>query len=91
MNISLTSKLEEMVQKRVESGLYNSASEVVREALRLLEQFERVQEAQIRNLREQVLIGVEQIERGQTKAFDDKTVEGIKAQGRRRRKERKAD
>ena len=31
MNISLTPQLEEMIRQKVESGLYNSASEVVRE------------------------------------------------------------
>jgi len=36
MNVHLTAELEEFVQKKVESGLYGSASEVVREALRLL-------------------------------------------------------
>lgn len=36
MNVSLTPKLEEFIRKKVSSGLYNNASEVVREALRLL-------------------------------------------------------
>lgn len=36
MNVSLTPKLEEYVRNRVASGLYNNASEVIREALRLL-------------------------------------------------------
>lgn len=36
MNVSLTPDLERFVREKVESGMYNSASEVVREALRLL-------------------------------------------------------
>jgi hypothetical protein len=36
MNVSLTPKLEEIVRHKVASGLYNNASEVIREALRLL-------------------------------------------------------
>ena len=36
MNVNLTPQLEEMVRRKVASGLYNSASEVIREALRLL-------------------------------------------------------
>lgn len=35
MNVSLTPRLEELVRKKVAGGLYNNASEVVREALRL--------------------------------------------------------
>ena len=46
MNVSLTPKLEQYVQAKVESGRYNSASEVVREALRLLEDQERAHAAQ---------------------------------------------
>lgn len=37
MNVSLTPELEKFVQAKVESGRYTSASEVVREALRLME------------------------------------------------------
>ena len=40
MNVHLTPELEQLVQGKVKSGRYNSASEVVREALRLLEQDE---------------------------------------------------
>lgn len=36
MNVSLTPELEKMIREKVSSGLYNSSSEVVREALRLL-------------------------------------------------------
>lgn len=43
MNVSLTDKLEEFVNRLVEQGRYRSASEVVREGLRLLE----IREAQL--------------------------------------------
>jgi putative addiction module CopG family antidote len=36
MNVSLTAELEKYVRRKVASGLYNNASEVIREALRLL-------------------------------------------------------
>ena len=42
MNVSLTPQLEEMVREKVASGRYNNASEVVREALRLLDDHERI-------------------------------------------------
>lgn len=45
MNINLTPQLEELVRGKVTSGLYNSASEVVREALRLLEREDQIRAA----------------------------------------------
>jgi antitoxin ParD1/3/4 len=47
MNVSLTPELDQFVAGKVESGRYNSASEVVREALRLLEEHDRARSAQI--------------------------------------------
>lgn len=47
MNVSLTPELDKFVNAKVESGRYTSASEVVREALRLLEEHERVRAAQL--------------------------------------------
>ena len=41
MNVSLTPKLEKFVTKKVQSGRYQTASEVVREGLRLLEEHDR--------------------------------------------------
>jgi antitoxin ParD1/3/4 len=42
MNVDLTPELKALVQGKIESGRYNSASEVVREALRLLEQRDEI-------------------------------------------------
>ena len=47
MNVSLTPELEQFVSAKVQSGRYNSASEVVREALRLLEEHEQGRGAQL--------------------------------------------
>ena len=64
MQITLTPALDRMVEERVASGLYESSSEVVREALRLL--FER--ESALEWLRRQARPGFEQLEAGE--AFD---------------------
>ena len=47
MNVSLTPELEKFVNAKVQTGRYNSASEVVREALRLLEDHEKARAAQL--------------------------------------------
>ena len=66
MNVSLTPELERRIADRVESGLYTTASEVVREALRLL--FERDAASQARRLdalRADIDAGLEQADRGE--------------------------
>jgi antitoxin ParD1/3/4 len=47
MNVSLTPELEQFVASKVATGRYNSASEVMREALRLLEEHDQARSAQI--------------------------------------------
>ena len=54
MNVSLTPKLAALVAERVRSGRYQSASEVVREALRLLEDVEEVRAARLKELRKEI-------------------------------------
>ena len=48
---------ESFIRQQIESGRYSSASEVVRDALRLLEEREELREAQIKNLRQQLQEG----------------------------------
>jgi antitoxin ParD1/3/4 len=47
MNVSLTPELENFVSAKVGSGRYNSASEVFREALRLLKEHDSARAAQL--------------------------------------------
>ncbi len=65
MNVHLTPELETLVHKKVKAGRYNSASEVVRDALRLFEQRDRVREFQIRELRMKINEGWASLERGE--------------------------
>ena len=64
MNVSLTPQLEKLVSDRVESGRYNSASEVVREALRLLQERDEVREVQLQGLRSKIAEGLDSLDRG---------------------------
>jgi antitoxin ParD1/3/4 len=65
MNVSLTPELERFVQEKVRSGRYTSASEVVREALRLLEEHERVRTAQLLEFREEIDRRLATLDRGE--------------------------
>ncbi len=78
MNISLTSHLEDLVRAKVESGLYNSASEVMREALRLLQERDQLREMRLKALRSEIQKGIDS---GCATPLD---IEGIKARGRKR-------
>ena len=59
MNVSLTPQLEELVKRKVESGLYGSASEVMREALRLLEEHDRLRSIRLKELRAEIQKGLD--------------------------------
>lgn len=59
MNISLTAELEQMVQEKVASGMYSSASEVVREGLRLLKERDMLQAMKLQELRTEIRKGID--------------------------------
>ncbi len=65
MNISLTPELENLVNQKVTSGLYHSASEVIREALRLLKEQDEIKQSRIHEIRREVAIGLAQLKRGE--------------------------
>ena len=59
LNINLTPQLETMVREKVASGLYSSASEVMREALRLMEEQDKLRAIKLENLRRAIREGLE--------------------------------
>ncbi len=65
MNVSLTPELERIINFKVESGLYNSASEVVREGIRLLQQRDEMRELKLAAIRKEIQKGIEASERGE--------------------------
>jgi antitoxin ParD1/3/4 len=71
MNVSLTPELEKLVHEKVKSGRYLSASEVVREALRLLEERDRLYELRLSELQRKLSVGVEQADRGELMDQED--------------------
>jgi antitoxin ParD1/3/4 len=78
MNVSLTPQLEELVKRKVESGLYSSASEVMHEALRLLDEHDRLRAMRLEELRAEIRKGLDS---GEPTPLDIGT---IKARGRKR-------
>ena len=84
MNVSLTPKLEQFVEGKVKAGLYQTASEVVRDGLRLLAERDQRENAGLAELRSLVNVGIEQIDAGQTKPFDDAAMKRIRRKGRQK-------
>lgn len=79
MNVNLTPALEELVRAKVASGMYTSASEVVREALRLMDEQDRLRAAQPEQLRDEIR---QALDSGDSPLW---SAEEAKRQGRARR------
>jgi antitoxin ParD1/3/4 len=79
MNVNLTPQLEDLVRQKVASGRYTSASEVVREALRLMQEQDELREVRREELRPEVRRG---LDRGVAVPWD---ADRIKREGRARR------
>ena len=84
MNISLTPELERFVDDKVKTGMYQTASEVIRDGLRLL----RERDQRVEALRRDVRAGFEAVERGEFTEYDASNIkelsDRIKARGRKR-------
>ena len=85
MNVSLTAELEQFVSTKVGSGRYTSASEVVREALRLLEEHDRARSAQIAAFNQELGHRLESLDRGE-RIDPTAALERIESKSRARRK-----
>jgi antitoxin ParD1/3/4 len=78
MNISLTPHFEELVKSKLASGHYHSSSEVIRDALRLLEERDQMRELRLEELRKEIQRGIGS---GESTPLD---IEAIKARGQAR-------
>ena len=86
MNVSLTPRLAQFVDKKVREGTYQTASEVIREALRLLAERDHRGALELQRLRREVSVGLEQIESGRVGPLNTRR---IKAEGRKRQAARR--
>jgi antitoxin ParD1/3/4 len=87
MTVALPSELEDLVNAKIQSGQYQSAGEVIREGLRLLEEKDILRQIKLDQLRKDIAIGIEQADRGDLAPLD---VEDIIARGKQRLVEAKA-
>jgi antitoxin ParD1/3/4 len=69
MNVSLTPELEEFIEKEVQTGMYQSASEVIRAGLRLLKDEKvpkpRFMVSSVKEIEDKLLVGIRQLNRGE--------------------------
>ena len=70
MNITLTPELENLINEKIKSSLYNSPSEVVLEGLQLLKQRDELKRRRREELRREVMKGVEQMRNGQYRTYN---------------------
>ena len=84
MNISLTPELAQLVADKVNSGMYKTSSEVIREGLRLLKE----RDERLQSLRRDIRAGFEAVDRGEFTDYDESNVqelaERVKTRGRKR-------
>ena len=76
MNVSLSAALAEFVEKEVASGNYSTASEVVRDGLRMLREERAIYEEKLAILRREIQVGLDDVEAGR---FSDRSVMDILA------------
>ena len=77
MNVNLSPQLEAMVKAKVASGRYTSASEVVREALRLMEHQDQLRDLQLQELRRAIQDGLDS---GEPVAWNPKAIKAARSQ-----------
>ena len=86
MNVSLTKELENFIGELVASGMYFSASEVVRDGLRLLREQEALKKMRLEELRAEIMPGIEDLKTGNSMSFasEEEIFQEVKKRGQKR-------
>ncbi len=88
MTVTLRPELEQIINDQLASGRYPSPTEVIGDALRLLKERDELRERKLEELRRELQIGIDQIERGEYSSYDEDSLgelaEKIKARNLRR-------
>lgn len=87
MTLSLTPEQEELVNEQISSGKYQSANEVITEALRLLKERNEIYKGRFEELKKEIMLGIEAADRGEV--VDGATVlHELREKNRQRREEK---
>ena len=78
MEISITPRMDQWISEKVNSGLYGSSNEIILEGLRLLMRQDEQRLAIAEDLRQEILIGVRQLDSGKSVIFDSNLMDNIK-------------
>ncbi len=62
MEIFLNPKMQQWINEKVDSGMYNNSNEIILEGLRLLRIQEEQRHAMIEDLRREILMGLKQLD-----------------------------
>jgi len=84
MEISITPKMDQWISEKVNSGLYRSSDEVILDGLRLLMRQDEQRLAMTEDLRQEILIGIRQLDSGKSAVFDANLTAKIKKESRSR-------
>jgi antitoxin ParD1/3/4 len=84
MEVSITPQMDQWISEKVNSGLYRCSDEVILEGLRLLMRQEQQRLAMTEDLRQEILVGLRQLDSGKSAVFDSSLSDKIKERGRNR-------
>ena len=82
MDITLTPQINAWIAEKVAQGLYSSSSEVIAEGIRLLKRQEEQRLSMLKDLRQDIVVGLAQLDTDKTVSFDAAQVADIKTQRR---------
>jgi antitoxin ParD1/3/4 len=86
MNVFLTPELERFVTQKVESGQYQSASDVIRDGLRLLVERDELHQKKLDELRREIAIGISESDQGKVGPLNAKeTLDRVRKQRQARK------
>lgn len=93
MNVNLGETFDQFIAELLESGLYQSQSEIVREGLRLLKEREDVRKLRLAQLQQEIDKGIHDFESGNIEIHDSTSLQGVfeasKKRGRKKLAEQK--